>query len=249
MTETRHSPFKVIDKMVDAFLSMQIFLKIITVMTIIVTPVALYHMFKPAISPIFSGVLPSFDHLLLIGHIGFSLPATVFGPFLLHAGFRKLKPHWHRAMGKIYVVGCIGGAITVFPLAVNNGAGPIAQFGFGSMAVIWFFVTYFAYTAAINNDYVAHRRWIMRSYAMTFAFVHVNLTYRLVLPYELMSTEAIKVMQSMVSWQMNWFLVEIYLALTSPAGKFMKPQLIWQRLQFWSSQDKIIWPLKPLQKR
>ena len=56
--------------------------------------------------------------------------------------------------------------------------GPIAQAGFGLLAVCWLFANVQAWRLALAGRYAEHRRWMVRSFAMTFAAV----TLRLYLP-------------------------------------------------------------------
>ncbi len=162
-----------------------------------------------------------YNNLLLYSHIAFSFPALMIGPWMFHSTLRQNNLKLHRFLGKIYVIGCAYGALTVYPLAVHNQVAPLAHIGFGSMAVIWFLTTYFAYMAARHKNWVTHRRWMMRSYAMTFAFVHVNLTFKFFLDYETMNPYTMRALQSMVSWQSNLLLVELYIAATSHQGQFL----------------------------
>lgn len=165
--------------------------------------------------------IPIINNILLAIHIAAAVPAILTGPFLFIAPFRKAYPRIHILCGQIYIAGCLISALTVLPLAIVNNPGTPAAYGFTPMATLWFTFSYLAYTSAIRKDYVAHRRWIFRSYAMTYAFVHVNMTWKLILPFEYMSHDAIKVMQSMVSWMFNLFLIELYLEATSFNGRFL----------------------------
>lgn len=199
---------------------------VMLVMTFLVLPVPLQlllaeEMFHnaPHASPFFKELF-ILNNLLLFTHILFAMPAILFGPFLFSDRLRKNRPNIHKTLGKFYVAGCMLSAVTVLPLAISNGGGTVAHIGFSVMGCTWFTVTYFAYSAAVNKDFIAHRRWMMRSYALTFAFVHVNLTYKFLLPYEHMSIGAIKAMQSMVSWQFNLLLVELYLEATTFKGRW-----------------------------
>lgn len=220
--------FKKIDEGTDYFLAMPFPWKVLVVMTLFVLPVPFIHILNPAKYTNTAGLASTFleglyivNNLLLITHIMAALPAIVLGPFMFSAALRAKRPMLHRRLGKIYVTGCMVSAVSVFPLALSNGVGPVAWLGFGVMATLWFTFTWLGYCAARNKDFPAHRRWLMRSYAMTFAFVHVNLTYRLLLPYDLLSEESIKVFQSMVSWMTNLMIAEIYLAGTTHGGKFI----------------------------
>ena len=238
------------DKLFDYVVQLPWFLKIITIMVILVMPIPISFLIAPEMytnkphSSLFFKEYFILNNLLLIFHIAAAAPATLFGPFLFSAKLRQKYTKAHRSLGKIYVVGCLISAVTVLPLALSNGAGIVAHIGFGNMAVIWFIVTYFAYTSAIKKDFVSHRRWMLRSYAMTFAFVHVNLTYKFTLPYEHMSVEGIKAMQSMVSWLANLLLMELYMEATNVGGKWLGFKKFFKRTIKWSKEDKFYLSLK-----
>lgn len=210
----------------DEFLKMPFRYQALIIATLVVFEVPLRYLLSPIIyknEPLAAHFFENFylgNNLLLFAHICFAIPAILFGPVLFYAPLRAKRPDWHRFLGKIYVIGCLLSAVTVIPLALHNHGGPRAQLGFTVMGCLWFTITYFAYTAAIHQDFVAHRRWMLRSYAMTLAFIHVNLTYKYFMLYDVLSAEGAKIFQSMVSWMFNLFIVEFYLAATKHSGKF-----------------------------
>ena len=88
------------------------------------------------------------------------------------------SPRFHRWLGRGYVTGCLIGGATGFALAAGTTAGPIATAGFGSLALVWLIATANAWRLAMRRDSTAHREWMIRSFALTFAAV----TLRLYLP-------------------------------------------------------------------
>jgi|GEM_PF-4736713 len=155
--------------------------------------------------------------ILLPVHIILAIPCTLFGPFLIFAPFRNKFRGVHRTLGKIYVLCTLVSAILVLPLALTNSQSIenawVGQSGFSIMAVLWFAFTMKAYTAIMEKRVAVHKAWMMRSYAMTFAFVHVNVTYGLINAYAFFNYDPIaaKVLQSYASWAFNLIIVEIYL--------------------------------------
>jgi uncharacterized membrane protein len=111
-------------------------------------------------------------------HAGFAATALLVGPFQFLPGLRLRAPKLHRTIGKLYVIACLGAAPAGLLLAIGTDAGPIAQWGFGTLAVLWFGATAYAFWLATQRRFVEHRRWMIRSFAMTFAAV----TLRLYLP-------------------------------------------------------------------
>jgi len=61
----------------------------------------------------------------------------------------------------------------------------------------------------------------MRTYACTVAFIHVNLTFQPL--YEYIGPITEKFFQSVLSWNINLVLVEIWLAATTYTGKRAAP--------------------------
>lgn len=186
------------------------------------------------------------NNLLLYSHIAFAFPSLMLGIWMFNTKFRENNFRLHRKLGQIYVIGCIMGGITVIPLALNNDSIVAPKIGFTVMGAVWIFLTYFAYTSAINKNFASHRRWMMRSYAMTYAFVHVNFTYPLFLPYEALGSEGVKVFMSMISWMVNLFLIEIYLAATNHQGKFWGFKRWGKTLTMrYSKLDRFYWNWRP----
>ena len=115
---------------------------------------------------------------VLAVHAGFAATALVIGPLQFFAAIRTHHPRWHRRIGTAYVTFCLIGGAAGLPLALGSTEGPVATAGFGSLALAWLGVTGNAWRLARERDFVRHRRWMIRSYALTFAAV----TLRLYLP-------------------------------------------------------------------
>jgi uncharacterized membrane protein len=119
---------------------------------------------------------------VLVVHAGFASLALILGAFQLFPRFRARWPVWHRRAGTVYVASCLIAGIAGLALAAGTSSGPIAMAGFGLLAMLWLACTANAWRLARTRDFVRHRRWMIRSYALTFAAV----TLRLYLPAALM---------------------------------------------------------------
>tara|TARA_B100000029_G_scaffold368826_2_gene362584 strand:- start:114 stop:908 length:795 start_codon:yes stop_codon:yes gene_type:complete len=179
------------------------------------------------------------NNILFLLHIAAAIPAVICGPYLIDTKTRKKYPQVHKKLGKLYCFGCMFSALIAIPLSINNHPGTLAPYGFTCMAITWFTTTYFSYMSAINQDFIAHRRWILRSYAMTYAFVHVNFTYNLLPFYQHLSVDIQKVMQSMISWQANLLFIEVFLLLTTFKGRFIGFKNFKSCLHLYSPEDKL----------
>lgn len=111
-------------------------------------------------------------------HIAASAVALLVGPFQFLHGFRRRFAHIHRWMGWTYASACTVGGASGGVIALYSQAGLVAGFGFLSLAILWLITTGAAILAATRRDFVAHERWMVRSFALTFAAV----TLRLYLP-------------------------------------------------------------------
>lgn len=121
------------------------------------------------------------QHAFAIGtHIFASALALVLGPFQFSARLRATRPALHRGLGRMYLgVGvAIGGAAGLY-MSVHAFGGPVAKLGFAGLALGWLYTGARAYAAARQRDFAAHRRWMIRNFALTFPAV----TLRLYLPW------------------------------------------------------------------
>lgn len=155
--------------------------------------------------------------VLLLTHILTAIPCTLLGPALIYSAFRKSYTSLHRNLGKCYVIFTLLSAVLAMPLSMTNGGGIVGRLGFSTMAVLWFIFTLLAYTSIRNGDTKTHERYMLRSYAMTFAFVNVNVTFHYIGAYNMVNFDpmALKIFQSWVSWIINLLFVEAFLLVRS----------------------------------
>lgn len=112
----------------------------------------------------------------LVIHVGGAVTALALGSLQFVPGLREVGAH--RWIGRTYVLGCLVGGAAGLVLAPGSSAGPIASAGFGGLAVIWIAVNLLGWRAALDGRFAEHRRWMIRSWALTLAAV----TLRLYLP-------------------------------------------------------------------
>lgn len=115
---------------------------------------------------------------VLTVHAGFALVALTIGPFQFLKGLRARRPGLHRWMGRTYVLSCLVAGVAGLVLAFGAKTGPVSTAGFGLLAAAWLYSTTGAWTSATARRFDDHRRWMIRSFALTFAAV----TLRLYLP-------------------------------------------------------------------
>jgi uncharacterized membrane protein len=108
-------------------------------------------------------------------HIIFGGLALLLSPLQFVARLRAAVPRVHRVTGRI-VLGSIGlagvaGAI----LSTTNLAGPIGTAGFGALALLWLGFATTAFRAIRRGEVQTHRRWMVRTFALTYAAVTLRL--------------------------------------------------------------------------
>ncbi|WP_339748612.1 DUF2306 domain-containing protein [uncultured Maricaulis sp.] len=160
---------------------------------------------------------------LLALHAGAASIAIVLGPFQFLPGLRQRRPRVHHLIGRLYVTGCFLGGLSGLGLAIGTTFGPLVTIGFGSMAIAWLYTTFRGIHAAMSGQFQAHRRWMLRSFAVTLAAVSL----RIFLPLMLMSGVEFAHAYPFISyacWIPNLVLVEIWIRLrTSPLNPARTP--------------------------
>jgi len=146
-------------------------------------------------------------------------PHALFGGIALASGavqfWRNLPfshPSLHRTLGKIYVVAAIVTGIAGFYMSFFAHGGAVTRLGFGCLAIAVLTATAIAYQLIRKRDIAAHRRWMLRSFALIFAAV----TLRIELPILIGVFGAFDPAYATVAWLCwvpNLTAIEIYIRL------------------------------------
>uniref|UniRef100_UPI00286E661A DUF2306 domain-containing protein n=1 Tax=Phenylobacterium sp. TaxID=1871053 RepID=UPI00286E661A len=142
-------------------------------------------------------------------HAALAGAALMIGPFQFLPWVRNRRS-LHRTLGKAYVASCLISGLAGFILSFGSTAGPIAGFGFGTLAVVWIACTGQALRMAQARRFEEHRQWMIRSFALTFGAV----TLRLYLPLsQVMGIEFLDAYRAIawLAWVPNLMVAELYL--------------------------------------
>ena len=177
--------------------------------------VALYsYRYVPPVEHVFgagaSNVLSNlFASPWLALHAGMAATALMLGPIQFLPAWRRIKGA-HMWLGRSYVICCILAGLAGLRLAFGTTAGPVAGLGFGTLAVIWLYVTIQAWRLARARCFDEHRRWMIRSFALTFAAVTLRLQIPVsqIMGYDFMESYRIIAWSA---WVPNLILAEMYL--------------------------------------
>ena len=107
----------------------------------------------------------------LFAHIILGTITLLSGPVQLWLGLNRRNAKVHRALGVVYIVGVVSGAVTAFYLAFHTDFGWVFGLGMAMMATVWVFTTAFAAISIYRRRVEQHREWMIRSYVVTFGFV------------------------------------------------------------------------------
>jgi uncharacterized membrane protein len=151
-------------------------------------------------------------------HAGAASTALLLGPTQFVYAIRGRWPVAHRWMGRVYVVACLLGGVAGVILASGVSTGPIAAAGFATLGLLWLYVTTRGLLSARAGEFVAHRRWMIRSFALTFAAV----TLRLYIPISQIAGfefTAAYVVIAWLAWVPNAIFAEWFLRPSETAQK------------------------------
>lgn len=130
-------------------------------------------------------------------HVFASAVALILGPLQFMPRWRARHPAWHRWAGRLYLgVGIAAGGVAGLYLALHAHGGIVSQLGFGGLALAWLYTGGRAYAAIRAGDVAAHRRWMVRNFALSLAAV----TLRLWLPAAVVAGVPFAVAYPAVAW-------------------------------------------------
>ncbi len=137
-----------------------------------------------------SSFLGSFLHFLGGGIV------IIIGASQFSQKLRTQKPKIHRALGLTYITGVVVGGISGFYLALNSSGSLAGHYGFALLAICWVSATIIAFNCIRKRNISAHQRWMIRSYALTFA----ALTLRIYIPVFLITGAPFEEAYPLIAW-------------------------------------------------
>jgi uncharacterized membrane protein len=130
-------------------------------------------------------------------HIFASAVALALGPLQFSTRLRARWPQVHRWMGRIYLgVGVLIGGLAGLIFAPHAYGGLPGKLGFAFLAAAWLYTGARAFAAIRSGDVAAHRRWMVRNFALTFAAV----TLRLYLPSSMLLRIPFDIAYPVIAW-------------------------------------------------
>lgn len=148
------------------------------------------------------------ERVALSVHVSFGALALVVGPLQFVAFVRRKIRVAHRALGSIYVSCVLLAAAAGLWLAPHSHGAPVSSAGFAALGALWATATVMAVIQARRGDFAAHRAWMIRSYAMTFAAVTLRAEFGLLIYVGGLDVEQAYQIAAWSSWSLNLILAE-----------------------------------------
>jgi uncharacterized membrane protein len=147
-------------------------------------------------------------------HIFGGMLAIILGPVQFVKYVRRKNLNLHRVLGKTYVTAILFiAAPTGLYMAFYANGGFYASIGFILMSSLWLYTTFMAVHTIRKSLIREHIKWMVRSYAMTFAAV----TLRLWVPFLSLVIEMehlkVVVITAWISWLFNLVAAECIIKL------------------------------------
>jgi hypothetical protein len=141
------------------------------VIVILILIWSVFGSFDPALGRLSPSEHPMFFPIMMVHAVTASL-ALVTVVLQLWPWLRRRHPRVHRISGRLYVFAAVlPAAITALVLTAGWAYSPLVAFRDVPLAVLWIVVTAYGFALAVRGRYVEHRRWMLRSFAITGAVI------------------------------------------------------------------------------
>lgn len=101
--------------------------------------------------------------------------ALMLGPLQFVASLRSRFPAVHRWTGRGYALAIAVAWLSSLPMAVHTMTGAVAAIGFFALGLVWVVTTGMGVACALQRRFAEHRRWMIRSYALTAAAITLRI--------------------------------------------------------------------------
>lgn len=108
-------------------------------------------------------------------HLAVGALVIVLAPLQLSARLRRRYATVHRWAGRAYALGVLFSGLAGLALATVSQGGLPAHLGFGLLSIAWMVTTAIGVQRIRAGDQAAHREWMIRSFALTFAAVTLRI--------------------------------------------------------------------------
>jgi len=108
----------------------------------------------------------------LVGHVTFGSIAMLTAVLQIWPWLRRHHPKVHRLSGRLYVfAGVLPGGLLALSIGAVSPFGPVTAAADVLGAILWLTFTANGFRAARDHRYGEHRKWMIRSIALTFSII------------------------------------------------------------------------------
>jgi uncharacterized membrane protein len=167
----------------------------------------------PRLGNNFASHLPVF-----LVHVSGGILALFLGPWQFWTSLRNRLLSLHRWVGRLYLCAVLLGSLAGLYLATMAFGGLPSHLGFALLALLWLTTAVMAYLRVRQGDLDAHREWMIRNYALTFAAVTLRLWLPLMMATGFDFTVAY-ITVAWLCWVPNLIAAELYISSAKAKGK------------------------------
>jgi uncharacterized membrane protein len=159
-----------------------------------------------------------------ISHIAGASFALLLGPLQFWKSFRTKYMKWHRAAGKLFIIGSLVAAVSAFRLNLIYDCKP-CRVSLGILSIIWLATTAAAWWAIKKRNIKTHQQMMIRSYTAALAFVFIRIFsitgYARVFPF-IDTTMERRTTAEWLCWVIPFIVIEVYM-MWKPQVSIKKP--------------------------
>lgn len=189
---------------------------LLATLSLVIAVVSLRYFLLPDTAPLLKLKSGVYRGSLLV-HAGAALVALAVGPFQFSGQMRRRSVRAHRQLGYVYFAGVFLGGFAGLVSATGAEGGMSARTGFLLLGLCWLASAGIALAAIQQGDVLAHRRWMVRNFALTFAAVTLRLWLPALTAVSGSFLEAYRTV-AWLCWVPNALVAEILLNLKPPAA-------------------------------
>lgn len=109
---------------------------------------------------------------MLVVHVICGSVAILVCGFQVWPWFRRKHPGPHRRLGRWYVfAGVLPAGLTGLVIGATSPFGPVARVSNVMLAALWLITTLIGWRMARQRRFAEHRRWMIRSFALTLSIM------------------------------------------------------------------------------
>lgn len=142
-------------------------------------------------------------------HVYVSIFTLLLGFIQFPKVIRRTYPRLHRTLGKLYI-----GSILLLAapsgliMGIHANGGLLSQISFCILAILWIYFTGMAYVYARSKQWLKHKQFIYRSYALTLSAISLRLfKWIIVAVFELPPMDTYQIV-AWLGWVVNLAIAE-----------------------------------------